>query len=113
MSYYVIKFYCVIEFLGGSIRADDIDYITRFLPQGLFSYAGWKAYKWSGLRSSFKSLRYWHYVIGHYVIRNYVISHYAIRLFLKEKSEFSSKILITAGVTYASLYIFERLRSVF
>jgi len=58
----------------GSIRADDIDYITRFLPQGLFSYAGWKAYKWSGL------------------------------------SEFSSKILITAGVTYASLYLFERLR---
>ena len=108
MSYYVIKFYCVIEFLGGSIRADDIDYITRFLPQGLFSYAGWKAYKWSGLRNSFKSLRYCHYVIGHYVI-----SHYVIRLFLKEKSEFSSKILITAGVTYASLYIFERLRSVF
>ena len=40
--------------LGGSIRADDIDYITRFLPQGLFSYAGWKAYKWSGLRKTFK-----------------------------------------------------------
>ena len=32
---------------------------------------------------------------------------------MKETSEFSSKILITAGVTYASLYIFERLRSVF
>ena len=50
---------------------------------------------------------------NHYVIGHYVISHYVIRLFLKEKSEFSSKILITAGVTYASLYIFERLRSVF
>ena len=31
--------------------------------------------------------------------------------FLKvNKSEFSTKILITAGVTYASLYLFERLR---
>ena len=32
---------------GGSVRASDVEMVTRFMPSGVLAAAGYKAYQWS------------------------------------------------------------------
>jgi len=34
--------------IGGSLRASDVEVVTRFLPTGFLAGFGYKAYQWSG-----------------------------------------------------------------
>ena len=48
MKFYISRIFYQNILPGGSVRATDVEVVTRFIPTGLFAGFGYKAYQWSG-----------------------------------------------------------------